>query len=89
MFVSFFDVQNYEKPVKNRKLPPVFNKRCSFLAKPHFFCFFHKQLHERLTLVGHFVIEHGIFESLFERAHLARGLEVEQLHDLVAVYYGL
>ena len=47
--------------------------------------FFHQQLHERLAFVLHFIIEHGILKILLQHSHLARRLEVEYIHYLVAV----
>ena len=39
--------------------------RVCLLHQTHGFGLFHEQGHERFTLVGHLIVEHGILQSLF------------------------
>ena len=59
------------------------------LTKSHLTCLLHKQLHQRLALVGHLVVKHGILQHLLQLANLARRLKVEHLHYLCSVNAGL
>ena len=58
-------------------------------SKPHLTSFLQEELHEGLALVLHAVVEYGILQGLLQLAYLSRGLEAEELHDLVAVDAGL
>lgn len=58
-------------------------------CKPISFGLAHEQLHQRLTLIGHLVVENGVFECLLQLPYLTTGLEIEHLHDFIAVDAGL
>lgn len=46
----------------------------------------HKQLHERLALIGHLAVQHSILERLLQRSHLRTGAQMEHFHDFPAIY---
>ena len=44
-----------------------------YLGQSHLASFLHEQLHEWFALVGHAVVEYGVFQRLLQLADLARG----------------
>ena len=58
-------------------------------SESHLLTFLEEELHERLPLVLHAVVEDCVLQCLLEGTHLARWLESEELHDLIAVDDGL
>ena len=59
------------------------------LYKPHALGLLHEQFHKGSALVLHLIVQHRVLKALFKCSHLTAGLEVEHLHNLVAVNHGL